>query len=156
MKHVSDLLNVVKTSPESEPKQLHHNLNPLSIKLVEYVFAKFYILCRGADSLFSDPKRLLAEKTQWQATFTRSNYTTTNQICKALLQLEKHTFPNPPQLGEFLKWNESTPEDLGLITKEKAYRIAYCLMRGDNVAGLSKDAVKLVKLAVEECGPFFP
>lgn len=155
MKHVADLMNVDNLSLTREEKQVSTTLNPMSVKLVEYVFAKFYMLCRGTDALYMDHKRLLAEKTQWQSNFTREGYTCIDHIRKALLKLERHRFPNPPQLGEFLAWNESSPDDLGLLTNEQAFNRSAEFMREGKLKDLSDDQNMLLELAVNESNRFF-
>jgi hypothetical protein len=155
MKHIGELIKVGNMSVAREEKQTYTTIDPLSAKLVEYVFAKFYMLCRGTDVLYADPKRLLAEKTQWQSTFTREGYSSVDHIRKALLKLERHRYPNPPQLGEFLAWNESTPDDLGLLTKEQAFNRSAEYMRDGDLKDLSAEQNMLLGLAVKESDRYF-
>ena len=155
MKQIGDLLNVGSLSVARDEKQTYTTIDPLSAKLVEYVFAKFYVLCRGTDALFADEKRLRAEKTQWQASFTREKYHCVDHIRKALLKLERHKYPNPPQLGEFLSWNESSPDDLGLLSKEQAFNRSAEFIRDGSMKGLSDDQNMLIGLAVKESDRYF-
>lgn len=155
MERIGDLLNVDNLSIAREEKKEQLTINPLSVRLVEYVFAKFFTLCRGCDVLYADPKRLKIEKAQWQATFSRENYTTIDHIRKALLKLERHSYPNPPQLGEFLKWNESSPDDLGLMSKEQAYNKAFVMMRDGDPKDLSADQIMLIRKAIQKSDSYF-
>ena len=155
MKHIGEFINLGSIEVAREEKRSENTINPLSAKLVEMVFAKFYIHCRGADALFADEKRLKAEKTQWYVTFSRENLTTPSQIHKALLKLERHRYPNPPQLGEFLAWNEVTISDLGLLTKEQAFNLSSEFMREGYIADLSDIQKKILKHVIQECEPFF-
>lgn len=155
MKHIGDVINIDNLSVAREERKNYTTIDPLSAKLVEYVFAKFYMLCRGTDTLYADPKRLLAEKTQWQANFTREGYTCVDHIRRALLKLERHRYANPPQLGEFLAWNEASPDDLGLLTKEQAFNRSAEFIREGNLKDLSPDQNMLLELAIKESDRYF-
>lgn len=154
MKQISEFLDIENISVAREKKESGSRINPLCVKLVDYVFAKFFLLCRGADELFSDEKRTLAEKTQWQTTFTREGLTSVEHIRKALLRLEKYQYPRPPQLGEFLKWNEQSLEDFGLIPKEQAYHKACDFMREGDHLGLSISQAEVIDHAIKQTGRF--
>lgn len=122
MQHISEHLNVSNFSVAREEKKTQTVLDPLSVRLVDYIFAKFMLLCKGFDAKYqNDTSRLNAEKTQWSATFSREKITTLEQIKSGLLKLEKHVYPNPPQLGEFLSWCIPTADDLNLPNIEFAY-----------------------------------
>ena len=155
MKHIRDALNGNNISESPEEAKVQSILDPLSVKLVEYVFAKFYLLCRGADALFSDVKRLHAEKTQWQSCFSREGYTSIEHIRKGLLRLERHKYPNPPQLGEFLSWNMASGEDYEFLSKEQAYKRAYQIMRDGDVTGLSVEQVLIIRHTIRESDSHF-
>lgn len=155
MRRIGDLVTVDSISVAREERNDHVTIDPMATKLVEYVFAKFYLLCRGMDALYADGKRLQAEKTQWQVTFTREGYTGIEHIRKALLRLEKHRYPNPPQLGEFLAWNESTPEEQGFLTKEHAFNRSGEYLRDGYLKDLSPEQNLLIHLAVKESDRFF-
>ena len=155
MKHITDGINVDDLATAREEKHTQNTLNPLSIKLVNYVFAKFYTCCRGTDTIFADEKRKLAETTQWYAMFTKLALTTVGQIQKAIDRLERHSYPNPPQLGEFLKWNEPSFEDFGLLTKEQAFNRSSELMREGELKDLSETQNKILKHVIRESDSFF-
>lgn len=155
MKQIGDLINVDNISVAREEKKNYSTIDPMAVKLVEYVFAKFYIHCRGTDTLFADEKRKQAEKTQWQSIFTREGYTSVDHIRKAILKLERHRFPNPPQIGEFLAWNEATPDDLGLLTKEQAFNRSGEFIREGKLNDLSEDQNMLLEHAIRESDRYF-
>lgn len=155
MKHIGDLINVDNLSIAREEKVERITIDPLSVRLVEYVFAKFFLVCRGCDELYADTKRLKAEKSLWQAAFSRRNYTIIDHIRKALLKFEKYNYRNPPQLGEFLRWNESSPDDLGLMSKEQAYNKAFVMMRDGDPQDLSADQIMLIRKAIQESDSHF-
>jgi hypothetical protein len=155
MKHISNIINL-NARPESENEEEHLNIiNPLSAKLVEAVFAMFYIYCRGTDELFSDKSRERAEKTQWQVCFSRKGFVSRKQIEKALRQLERHKYAKPPQLGEFLNWNEPTLEDYNFLPKEHAYNRAYQLMRDGDIDGMSPEQLMILEHAIHESDKYF-
>jgi len=132
-----------------------NQLNEFSVRLVEFVFAKFYLLCRGSDALFADEDRLKAEKTLWYAAFTRDNLRHPDQIQKAMRSLERHKFHKPPQLGEFLSWNEPTLADYDLLPKEQAYNRAYQLMRDGDIAGMSDSQLVVLEHTIRESDRHF-
>lgn len=133
----------------------YNQLNEFSVRLVEFVFAKFYLLCRGSDALFADDSRLKAEKTLWCAAFTRENLRHPDQIQRAMRSLERHKFHKPPQLGEFLSWNEPSLADFDFLPKEQAYNRAYQLMRDGDLAGMSEDQLSVLEHAIKESDRHF-
>ena len=133
----------------------YNQLNEFSARLVEFVFAQFYLLCRGSDVLFADESRLKAEKTLWCAAFTRDNLRHPDQIQRAMRSLERHKFHKPPQLGEFLSWNEPTLADYDFLPKEQAYNRAYQLMRDGGIAGMSDDQLAVLEHAIRESDRHF-
>lgn len=124
MNKIGDIVNVSNFSIAVEEKKDHVFLDQLSGQVVDYIFAKFMLLCRGFDSLYSDIKRLKAEKTQWTSTFSKRKIQRIEQVKHGLYRLEEHKFPNPPQLGEFLEWCKPTSEEIGLPSVEKAYLLS--------------------------------
>jgi len=99
-------------------------LDPLCAQLVDKVFVKMALLCRGFDHFYEDRNRLNAEKTQWVLAFTKLGLRNDSQIQFALTKLESHRLPNPPQLGEFLEWIKPKPESLGFPSVDEAYNLS--------------------------------
>jgi hypothetical protein len=123
MKHIGDLVDKQLQEARNE-KEERVMLDPLAWQLVDQIFVKMALLCRGFDSFYSDRNRLNAEKTQWVLAFSKLGIKSKRQIEPSLNRLESHKFPNPPQLGEFLDWRKSSPKDIGLPEFEKAYQIS--------------------------------
>lgn len=123
MKHVSELVPA-NLSDIREQKEAQVILDPLAGQLVEQIFVKIALICRGFDSFYADRNRLNAEKTQWVLAFSKLGIKTRKQIEPALNRLELHRYPNPPQLGEFLEWRKCSPQDIGLPEFEKAYQMS--------------------------------
>jgi hypothetical protein len=99
-------------------------LNPKSCQLVDLIFGKFLLLCRGFDSLYSDINRLKAEKTLWFSYFTKHGITEETQVRRALERLETWGYANPPQLGLFMTWCKPSFEEMGFPSVERAYLIS--------------------------------
>jgi hypothetical protein len=99
-------------------------LDPLCSHLVDQIFIKMALICRGFDAFYADRNRLNAEKMQWTLAFTKLGIRTKLQIMPALNRLELYKFPNPPQMGEFLEWRFATPQEIGLPEVGEAYRIS--------------------------------
>ncbi len=123
MKHIGDVATT-SLSTIREQKEERVMLDPLAVQLVDQIFVKMALICRGFDSFYSDRNRLNAEKTQWILAFTKLGIKTKAQIESSLNKLELHRFPNPPQLGEFLEWRNCSPQDIGLPEFEKAYHMS--------------------------------
>ncbi len=155
MTHISNVIDIEKVYQQKIEHEETNSINSLSAKLVDAVFTLFFILCRGAEELYSDKTRLNAERTQWQLAFTRAGYTRREQINKALLRLERHKFPKPPQLGEFLSWNQPSAYDLGLLAKEQAYNAAYRLMRDGDIGDMSEDQFNIIQYVINESDKHF-
>jgi hypothetical protein len=81
-----------------------HVLDPLCVALVDKIFVKFALLFREYDSLYADPRRENAEKTQWVNAFMKHNIRNESQLKNAIEQTELHVYARPPQLGQFLSW----------------------------------------------------
>lgn len=126
--------------------------NENSIKLVDYIFMSMMLLCRGFDELFSDQKRLEAEKNQWYMAFSARKITHASQIKTGLNKLIEYPYHKPPQLGEFLKWISPNHEKLGIPTVEQAYDQA---CRNSHPAQTEKTwAHIVVKHAWEQTGSY--
>jgi hypothetical protein len=91
---------------------------------VDFVFGKLMLICRGFDALYSDMRRLKAEKTQWSLAFSHKKIYEMSQIKHALNKLIDYKYPNPPQIGEFLSWCNPNPQDLGLPSVDEAFEQA--------------------------------
>jgi hypothetical protein len=156
MKHASEFLNVDIISVAREKKERQKTINPLAVKLVELVFVSLYILCDGCHEKYADDDFLLATKALWADNFSRKNRTH-NEIRQALIKIEDNTRWrwNPPSLSEFSELCTETAEDRGLITKEKAYKYAYEIMRNDLRDKLSEDQVSIIKHAIKESDSHF-
>ena len=128
MKQIGDIATVACMEKELEKKQ-SKSLDPLICQLVDKVFTKMALLCRGFDSFYSDRNRLNAEKMQWCLLFSKVGIRTQKQIQKALNRLELYKYPNPPQLGEFMAWCSESPSDFGLPELEEAYKISLLMNR---------------------------
>ncbi|HMG16035.1 MAG TPA: replication protein P [Saprospiraceae bacterium] len=107
-----------------ELKKKKSAIDPLCAKLVEQIFFKLALICRGFDNFYADRDRLSAEKIQWELAFSRLGIRHKQQIERSLAKLELYKFPNPPQLGEFLEWRNGIPEDEGFPDVYKAYQIS--------------------------------
>lgn len=127
MKHMKDVLP--STEIESQKTGDKLILNPLCSSLVDQVFIKIALICRGFDAFYADRTRLNAEKMQWVLAFTKLGYTEKSHIKMALHKLELHKYPNPPQLGEFISWCTVTANDFGLPAFEEAYKISIQMNR---------------------------
>lgn len=121
---IPTVLDKVKNSKDDCPQ-----LDAVSGQLVEKVFVKIALICRGFDSFYADRNRLNAEKTQWVIAFTKLGLRNQSQIQQALNKLEFYRYPNPPQLGEFLEWRHCTPEDIGFPSVDEAYQMSILLNR---------------------------
>lgn len=128
MKHIGDIINVDFTKVRDE-KEKPTMLDPLCVKVVDQVFVKMALLCRGFDSFYADRSRLNAEKTQWVLAFTRLGLRSRSHIQLALNKLEELTPPNPVQLGVFLSWRFGTSEELGFPNIDEAYQISILMNR---------------------------
>lgn len=128
MKSVGELTPIVLEKAR-EAKEERTMLDPLSGQLVDKVFVKIALICRGFDSFYADRNRLNAEKTQWVLAFTKLGLRNQSQIQPSLNKLEFYRYPNPPQLGEFLEWRNCTPEDIGFPSVDEAYQMSILLNR---------------------------
>jgi hypothetical protein len=128
MKSIGELTPTVLDKAR-ESKDEKNMLDPLSGQLVDKVFVKIALICRGFDSFYADRNRLNAEKTQWILAFTKLGLRNQSQIQPALNKLEFYRYPNPPQLGEFLEWRHCKPEDIGFPSVDEAYQMSILLNR---------------------------
>jgi hypothetical protein len=128
MKSISEITPTILDRAR-ESKEERTQLDPICGQLVEKVFVKIALICRGFDSFYADRNRLNAEKTQWVLAFTKLELRNQSQIQPALNKLEFYRFPNPPQLGEFLEWRHCQPEDIGFPSVDEAYQMSIRLNR---------------------------
>lgn len=118
MKHLEEIRQQgIVASAKLETSNL---INPNSEKLVNAIFAKMGLLLRGFNSYYADRARLSAEKTQWALALSKREITHYTQILAGLKRLEEYTYPNPPQLGEFLSWIEGDGAKQMTESEEKA------------------------------------
>lgn len=127
MKPIGDV--IISALDEKRESNQQAMLDPLCVTLVDKIFVKLALLCRGFDSFYADRNRLNAEKTQWVLAFTKLGLRNQSQIQSALNALEFYRYPNPPQLGEFLEWRHSNPENIGFPSIDKAFQISIQLNR---------------------------
>lgn len=121
MRHISEVINL---SQVREEKSEQAQLDPIASQIVDYVFVRLALICRGFDSFYADRNRLNAEKTLWILEFTKLGIRSRSQIEKGLSHINRMGFPNPPQLGGFLDWCTPKPEDIGLPDLRTAYNIS--------------------------------
>lgn len=114
---------------EKRTTNSNQTLDPLCAVLVDKIFVKMALICRGFDSFYADRNRLNAEKTQWIIAFTKLGLKNQSQIQSSLDSLALHRFPNPPQLGEFLEWRNGDPQKLGFPSVEEAYQLSLKINR---------------------------
>ena len=154
MRHITESINLANLSQAREDKQEQQLVNQLCIVLVDYIFTNFFLGCRGADKLFSDNKRLQAEKKLWAIAFTRRQFVTKKDIHFGLLKLETHDKALPPNLGEFLKWCTPSPEDIGFLNDNQAYLKALDINSpySDKGKGLSPEQLAVIQHAISETG----
>lgn len=132
-------------------------LCPKASQLVNHLFSIFYALCDGFDSQFNDDSKLQMVKTQWVLAFIENGIQEEKQISMGLTELRRQEkLIYVPAVGQFLNWCKSTP----LLTekfysKEKAYRIAYDIMRGDIPDGITDDQMTIIKHAIKESDAWF-
>lgn len=124
MRHISEVINL---SAVREDKSEQSHLDPVVSQIVDKVFVKMALICRGFDAFYSDRNRLNAEKTQWILAFSKNGLRIKEKIEPALKRLETYKFPNPPQLGEFIAWCTPKPEDIGLPDIPTAYSISIAM-----------------------------
>jgi len=123
MKSIADVtLSYIERARET--KSDHLQLDPLCAQLVDKLFVKMALICRGFDAFYADRNRLNAEKTQWTIAFAKLGLRNQSQIQLALDRLELYRFPNPPQLGEFLEWRNANPKDIGFPSAVDAHSIS--------------------------------
>ena len=127
MKPISEV--VISALDAKRESNQQATLDPLCVRLVDKIFVKIALLCRGFDSFYADRNRLNAEKTQWILAFTKLGIRNQSQIQQALNALEFYKYPNPPQLGEFLEWRHSKPESMGFPTVDEAFQLSIQLNR---------------------------
>lgn len=150
MKNISEIIPIAldKARHEREEK---NTLDPICVQLVDKIFFKLALLCRGFDSFYADRNRLNAEKNQWISAFTKLGLRNQSQIQAALNKLEFHKFPNPPQLGEFLEWRNSRPEDIGFPSVDEAYQISILINRKfSDYAHKDERVEKVIKHAINQ------
>lgn len=87
------------------------SLNILSTKLVDIVFGKMLLNCRGFNKHYEQRELLNAEKTLWYRHFTQKNLTSEFQIQRGIDELEANPPYMPPPLGDFLKWCKDPRSD---------------------------------------------
>lgn len=122
MRPISKLANVACIEKAREERQAPP-LDPRCVHLVDQIFVKFALLCREYDGLYADPRRENAEKLQWVHAFVKHNLISRHQIQVGLDETEKHKWGKPPQLGQFLEWCKSVPDNYGLPHLHEAFRI---------------------------------
>lgn len=133
MKHIFDVLNVIDIAQAKSTKTESRSINQLSAKLVDLLFVKMSILCRGYQEVFDDFKKLNAEKLQWTKAFSKRNITCQVQIQGAIDMLEEHIYPKPPQLGQFLEWCKLLPTNHDFLKPDVAFKVAGLINSIDSV-----------------------
>lgn len=153
--HTDNTDNVKNLAVGKLERDVRQNINSEVMKLVDCVFAKFFIICRGAHLFFNDPKKLLTEKGIWFNAFERRGYKTMHDIRFALIKLDEHQYPSPPQIGEFLKWNEPPADDMGLLTADQAFNRSAEHIRDGKLQDLSDDQNMLIERTVKYSDRYF-
>ncbi len=118
MEHISKIVpsfNLNLGVEEDEP------LDPKAVETVNKLFVFFYGTCRGFEKQYQDPRKLNIEKTQWFRVFTDEKLTDMTRVNWGIKRCRIESPINTPTLGQFLKWCEPTPEQLGVPDVEKAY-----------------------------------
>ncbi len=157
MEHIGILvnissLNIVRESVTEEQMKL----NPHIVEIVNKLFIFFYSVCRGFDKQYQDPKRLNLEKTQWIKAFTDINFDKLEKVKRGIKTCRLESPINTPTIGQFIKWCAPTTEDLGLLTKEKAYKRAIEMNSqfADLPKDLSEEQLAIIKHAIKETGSY--
>lgn len=158
MKHVSNLINIDNYKKDTEDKHGNSSAEPQdgAGRLVDYVFSKFYVICRGFNKHYEDFNRLRLEKAQWIDAFTRLKYFKIIHVQHALEKLDKYQHPIPPQLGVFLSWNDPSANNHGFLSKQQAYVRAFELMRNysHEPSDLSQEQILIIRHAISQTGHF--
>lgn len=79
-------------------------LSPKTLSLVDEIFRKIALNCRGFDECYQTRGKLRDEKKQWIMALSRLKIEYEGQITTAIEKLDEHKYHNPPQLGQFLEW----------------------------------------------------
>lgn len=123
MKHMSQI-KIEKPTAQEANFNAENIINHRCLRLVDYVFARFSMICREYDSLYHDSDREKAEKLIWAKAFEREGILKLGQVDRALVKLNSYKYGKPPMLGVFLDWCAAKPEDLDLPAESAAYKIA--------------------------------
>lgn len=152
MKSISEIidLNAFKSSKEGqEPRQ---KVDPICRWLVNEIFLKMAIICRGFDSVFPTHKIIEVEKDIWTRALMKRGIKTERQIEPGMFKLEEYIYPKPPSLSQFLQWCQNSTS-LGLPSIDEAYLMALKLNRqfSDYVPACDK-AYTVVRHVLDQIG----
>lgn len=130
-------------------------LCPLATRVVQQLFTVFYALCNGFEKQYADANKLKMQQIQWIIAFMEEGITAWDQIERAVSHCRKVPgLVYTPQLGDFLSWCQGTKQQ-DFIPKEKAYLLAYELMRNELSESLNTDQVLILKHAIKASDPHF-
>lgn len=151
MEHISDLLNVDFLNIKREELKQSESLDPHAKDLVNKLFGFFFAICRGFEKQYHDPQRLSAEKTQWVMAFNDIGYNSLENIHLGIKKCRLETPINTPTIGQFISWCKLSPDDLGLWTKEQAYKRVFPILRKEAI-DISDDQSAIINHAIKETG----
>ena len=152
MKHIDDIINVIDITQARESKY-NVVINEDSVRLVNSIFTKMSIVCRGYADFFDDEQKRDAEKLQWALAFSKRCINKKSQIQGGIDMLEEHKYYKPPQIGQFLDWCTNTNKNY--LSKEQAYKRAYDIMRDGDPIDLPLIQIMLIRHAISESGSHF-
>lgn len=129
MEHISNLMNTSSLNVKREESKYDTALDLHVTDVVNKLFAFFYGICRGFEKQYHDPKRLNIEKTQWIRAFMDVGLNTLEKIQLGVKKCRIESPINTPTIGQFIKWCNPEPQDIGLPTLEQAYEISIHINR---------------------------
>ena len=151
MENISNLLNISSLEVKREESQYEQILDPHVNDVVNKIFLVFYANCVGFDTQFKDTQKLSLVKSEWVSEFSKIGFNAIGKIQRGIDKTRSTSPINIPRLAEFISWCKPSSDDLGLWTKEQAYKRVFPILRKEAM-DISDDQSAIINHAIKETG----
>lgn len=100
------------------------SINKHFIELINQLFRRIVSICPAFKTAWPTESDFFDTKRVWFITLTSNHVASISELQKGLDRLASSDTPFVPSPGQFLKWCQLTPQDLGLPSAPEAFRIA--------------------------------
>lgn len=119
-KHVSELIGDISVLEAAQATQAQ-TLCPRVTATVNALFQFFYVVCRGFEKQYHDPRRLTLEKTQWIKAFMDVGIAHIDDCANGVKQARLESPIFTPTIKQFIEWNDDLTDSDAFPSLENAY-----------------------------------